>query len=1208
MCKQKRPLDHFYTLIQPNSAVLNKLVWVLIWLISFIVLLLFLLTFIPNHKIIAPQSKIKNNPAPSPNFTFSDTTIASGLIHQHKQHTGKITDLIDGLSAGACVADFNNDGWMDLIFTTGGGQTRFYGGQSWWDKHSAIEIYKNQNGFFVNKTPHSNIKLVASTTACRAVDLNNDGLTDLVVASTHQDYIFKNIGDFKFEQIPTFSKVALNAWTSHVSIIDINHDGLFDLHLSHLIRYQKNQKNLEDSTGFSEQHLRQFDPAAYDGIKNQLLINQGNFQFSDQTKHYFNHQYAERTLAANWLDLNQDGLLDLVEFNVAKQPTRTYLQTSKGQLNQLTESHWPLHISHSHFANAMQNINDSQNLLLITRAQGLASLAIDVNANKPKDIGWQLGLNNNSYLHLNRWGIALADFNNNGLTDFAIATGSYKPNQFSSQSSLASANLCARKIQTQASQPQFKLNSCSDNLIQSSRSAIKFDFNNDGQLDLLFANNNDFAQLLQNTTPNPLNWISLQIPNLAKWHSAKLQLEVDGKKIRTGVNLQHALFGNHDPRMHFGLAEHQKVTVKLINENDQLVLSQTLPANQFYQWQDTQWQPVLYKPTPKLLHFKAPDIATAIRTLQSTQLTQNHLAWLNQLLANATQNQVSEVATLITAQPKIKHLALYLSWLDAPNDTLSQASFNAIKQLEPEQSVSALLNYLSPKATPAQFCRTSDVFATWFEQEEAVTQFKYKAIPYLFKALHKTQDKITICAANALGHAEHKNASSAILAVLNHKSAPVQAKLINALGKIRQTEANEPIAALLQQTESPEVIQQALIALTRLGQANLNTLVSQLANRPIQQQTLFTALINFTQANDHIVIMPNIKQRWLTQVSQHINFEHLQSNQAKQAYLIAADLGYVKPVNMTDLLDARNDDSNDDRNNDSNDDKNTELALAAAHQLIVKKQINSHSNATELWNKILNLPLKPDSLTKLTEQLTPAYLNQINPAHLSQTQNQNILAVFAKLTPNAQQKLSQALSYYSSANLNLGLPLCEQFEISESLTQQTQSGLTDFLYSCRLIYLSQQTDLTKLKKQINQLTKINLATQQNVLDYLLTYENTAKLHKTTAKLFIARLSAAFLMNEQLSIQLKNHWATTHYHNDKTSLNWLKQQLTSTNAPLLEQLLNQPLNTGQFVQLEQALELNNLNATGEWSVPTLQRLAGFYIQAGYPLNPYLETLQ
>ncbi|WAJ70162.1 FG-GAP-like repeat-containing protein [Catenovulum adriaticum] len=1181
MCKQKRPLNYFYALFKPRRSVLNTFAWVLV----FTILLLFLLIFIPNKKIIKASENLKPINVTSPEFKFVDTTIASGLTHQHKQHTGKITDLIDGLSAGACVADFDNDGWMDVIFTTGGGQTRFYGGQSWWDKHSAIEIYKNQNGFFVNKTPHSNIELVASTTACRTLDLNNDGLTDLVIASTHQDYIFKNIGDFKFEQIPTFSKIALNAWTSHISIIDINHDGLFDLHLSHLIRYQKNQKNLEDATGFSEQHLRQLDPSAYDGIQNQLLINQGDFQFSDQTRKYFNHQYAERTLAANWLDLNQDGLLDLIEFNLAKQPTRTYLQIPKGQLKQVSQNQWPLYISHSHFASAMQNINDSKNLLLMSRAQGLASLAIDINEKKAKDIGWQLGLNSNSYLHLNRWGIALADFNNNGLTDFAIATGSYQPNPFSPQSSLASHNLCARKIQTQLKYPQFKLSACSDNLIQSSRTAIRLDFNNDGQQDLLFANNNDFVQLLQNTTANSLNWINLQIPDLAKWHSAKLQLETNGKQINTGINLQDTLFGNHDPRLHFGLGDYQQVQVKLFTADGQLAFSQQLAANQFYQWKNTQWQPVLFTPTPKQLPFNVPDLATAIRTLQSTQLSQNQLIALNQLLSTASSAQVFEVANLIATQPQIKHLALYHNWLNVQSDILNQASFNAIKQLEPEQSVSTLLNYLSAKATPVQFCKASEVFATWFEQEEAVTQFKYKAIPYLFKALNRTEDKVVICAADALGHAEHKNASSAILTVLLKKSAPVQARLINALGKTRQTEANKPILDLLLTTESPAVIQQALIALTRLKQANLTTFISQISE-PSKQQALFIALINFTQASDHIVIMPKVTQAWLAQLSPHIKFNQLQSSQAKQAYLIAADLGYLPPIKLPVLL----------------DNKNTEVALSAARLLIKHNQINAKPDAYQLWNKILNLPLNPDTLIKLSTQISQAYLNQLTPTNLSQTQNQNSLAVFAKLSPNAQKQLSQILSYYPSSILNLGLPLCEQFDISHTLT--AEASLNAFVSSCRLIFLSQQADLAQLKQQVTQIAKTNSVAQQHVLAYLLKYKNMAKLPTTAAKLFTARLSAAFFTHTRLPAEFKNRWASAHFTQDKASLNWLKQALKTTDEALLNQLLTQ----AQFTQLEQALELNKLNTIGEWSKPTQQRLAGFYIQAGYKLNPYQEAIQ
>ncbi|GEM_PF-2757684 len=1162
---------------------------IFVWLCLFLSLLLISISLLPEHQPIKNLPENKHQIAPTPTISFADRSLVSGLNHQHSQHTGKITDLIDSLSASACVADFNNDGWMDIVFPSGGGQTRYYGAKSWWNQHKNIEIYQNQSGYFVNKSERAGLEIQGSTTACITADLNNDGLTDIVISGVTQSRLFKNLGDFTFEAITDFTDHTQDQWVSHISVSDINADGLLDLHLSKFIKYRKNQKNLENATGFSEQHHRQFEPGAFDGIANQLLINQGKFKFSDKTQDYLKHLYADRTLSANWLDLNQDGLLDLIEFNLAEQPTRTYIQTSPGIFSEQTHSQWPLLINHSHFADAYQNIHDTAPLMIVSRAQGLSNLAFKLEAELQQDLAWKTGLNASQFLYQNRWGLALADFNNNGLTDFALATGGYKPDPFSPQASLASPNLCGQKQNTTEQGFNFQIEACIKQLNQSSRSAVKLDANNDGKMDLLFVNNNDFPQLLLNQSPSDLNWISLQIDDLANWYSASLMIKVGDKKLNKTVSLSHALFGNHDPRFHFGLGHNQQAEIRLKSIEGQII-QQTLTANQFYRLSQNRWQVISMQPAddPDLAlgdgQNSISDLATAIRTLHNTSVNLSIQTWIQDLTARASSAQIKETAQLVQNNPNRLHVALYLDWINSKHADLVKAAFQAIQDLEQENTSLYLLDYLTAKADTNRFCASAAVFAHWFEQEEAVTRFKYKAVPYLFRALSFNQDTKIICAAHALGHAEHKNAADAILAVLSNQSVQVQAALVNALGKTRQREANSSIIRLIQSTQSAELIQQGLIALIRLNQRHMHQVVSGIKDK----EALFTALINLPQATDNIVVKPDDRRLWLSQISPSLDYAKLHSNQVKQAYLKAATENLVTEVALWPVLKQAD---------------NPSLAKTAADILIQQTEQKVAQYSTQQIRLLLDYPLTTRQLIRLITYSKLSQPQKIIPSELKQLnhwQMQNLVSVFNQLSDKHQRYLAAQLSVLPVNNLNLALGDCVNSTPTISMSGQS-TQLQAYILACELIYTAHKPNLDELKYKLTMLSRSTIMIQESVFPFLNYFFNDK--HTTyQSKLALARLSAGLLNQVELRDKFKHSWAIRYFQYDKTALGWVKNQLADNNELLLNQLLTQ----GYFEPLSARLDLLKLNP--QITPDTRQRLNSFYLQANLQPTDNQEAIQ
>ena len=125
-----------------------------------------------------------------------------------------------------------------------------------------------------------------------AGDFNNDGLIDLYFTSNQQpNKLYLNKGNFTFEDITKNAGVAGRpGWKTGVSVADVNGDGLLDIYVCY--------------SGDVEPAKR----------ANQLFINNGNLQFTDNAKELGIADEGYTTQAA-FFDFDRDGDLDLYAMN-----------------------------------------------------------------------------------------------------------------------------------------------------------------------------------------------------------------------------------------------------------------------------------------------------------------------------------------------------------------------------------------------------------------------------------------------------------------------------------------------------------------------------------------------------------------------------------------------------------------------------------------------------------------------------------------------------------------------------------------------------------------------------------------------------------------------------------------------------------------------------------------------------------------------------
>lgn len=123
------------------------------------------------------------------------------------------------LGNGISFTDYNNDGWDDVSFTTGIGES--------------VKFYKNTNGIFSEEI--LNLPLINyQTKQINWVDYDNDGDKDLFVTSdTDGNRLFQNDGNLNFQDVTLASGISTaNMYSYGASWGDINNDGHLDIFIS----------------------------------------------------------------------------------------------------------------------------------------------------------------------------------------------------------------------------------------------------------------------------------------------------------------------------------------------------------------------------------------------------------------------------------------------------------------------------------------------------------------------------------------------------------------------------------------------------------------------------------------------------------------------------------------------------------------------------------------------------------------------------------------------------------------------------------------------------------------------------------------------------------------------------------------------------------------------------------------------------------------
>lgn len=238
-------------------------------------------------------------------FEFTDRLPQSEIDFVHKivNDSGKeyVANHYDH-GNGVAVADVDQDGLLDIYFTTQIGSNQLW--------------HNLGNGKFEDWTARAGVALEKPIgVSASFADIDNDGDPDLYATSTRGgNFLFENDGTGIFTDITAQSGLQYNGHSSSATFFDFNRDGLLDIFLTNVGNFTTEEIG---EGGYYRGHKAAFARHLFPSQAEQSILykNTGNNKFVDVSKAV---ELTDKSWSgdAHVTDLNEDGWPDLYIINM----------------------------------------------------------------------------------------------------------------------------------------------------------------------------------------------------------------------------------------------------------------------------------------------------------------------------------------------------------------------------------------------------------------------------------------------------------------------------------------------------------------------------------------------------------------------------------------------------------------------------------------------------------------------------------------------------------------------------------------------------------------------------------------------------------------------------------------------------------------------------------------------------------------------------
>jgi hypothetical protein len=483
--------------------------------------------------------------------TFVDVTEKAGITFAHSMGDVELDNIVKGTGSGACVFDYDNDGWLDVYFPNGRWDKNISSnrGRSLQGKLRNALYRNNHDGTFTDVTEKAGVEGKAWGFGCSAADYDNDGRVDLYVLNYGANELYHNNGDGTFTDVTLKSGLGDAHWSLNAPWLDYNNDGQLDVFVCNYLLYDDGKfRAYYPAQGYPG-------PLSYSGEPSTLYRNNGDGTFTDVTKSAGVFNPDGRCMSAVAADFNNDGRPDIYQANDAME---SYYFENQGD-GTFKEKGLPMGLAFgqrgqgvSHMGPVAGDVDGDGRLDLLIPDLDYGSLLMNKGAYFVDAIDQSgLALMTGQYTG---WGGVLFDYDNDGWPDAFISTGNahheYPEDPVLARNAGGGTFVDVARESGDYFQKKYV-----------ARGATWADFDNDGNVDLLVVDLNGPPHLLHNTGGTGNHWLKVD----ARITGGKRTAIGARVTVTTGERRQiqdvigvNGYLSQGDTRAHFGLGSATK--------------------------------------------------------------------------------------------------------------------------------------------------------------------------------------------------------------------------------------------------------------------------------------------------------------------------------------------------------------------------------------------------------------------------------------------------------------------------------------------------------------------------------------------------------------------------------------------------------------------------------------------------------------------------
>jgi enediyne biosynthesis protein E4 len=541
-----------------------------------------------------------------PNYPqLVDITASTRITFEH-QSSPEAKFIVESMSGGVALIDYDRDGWLDIYFTNAPSVEMALHGK----KARSALYHNNRDGTFTDVTERAGVGNPCWAMGASVGDYNNDGWPDLLVTCFGGVVLYRNNGDGTFTDVTRSAGLGNDTgWATGAAFGDYDGDGWADLFVSHYVDF-----HLDDLPAFGSSKSCKYlgldvqcGPRGLKGASDNLYHNNGDGTFTDVSEKSgvgdAEHRYG---LTAIWSDFDNDGKLDLFVTNDGQ---ANYLYQGDGS-GKFVDVALTSGVSANEDGAEQANMGIALGDYLHTGRMSLllshfdieyAALYRNEGGMNFTDMSVASGVARGTQGYVG-WGDAFVDFSNDGWEDLLLVNGHVYPQ-------VDSAHLAARYLEPKLlflnrRDGTFKNISkqagAAIQVPQVSRGMAVGDLFNDGKLEAVVENLAGKPMILRPQNGPPNHWISFQLEGV-KVNRLALNARVRataGDLVQLGEVISGGSYlSQNDLRIHFGLGGHERVDkAEILWPGGKVEVLTNLTADRFYSVREGQGV-VASKPT-----------------------------------------------------------------------------------------------------------------------------------------------------------------------------------------------------------------------------------------------------------------------------------------------------------------------------------------------------------------------------------------------------------------------------------------------------------------------------------------------------------------------------------------------------------------------------------------------------------------------------------